>query len=76
MSKPVSVKRDETNPEPVEIIARSIIEIADAMKRINASRLNRKAVVILIQAATGHSKSTIVDVLDCLTTLEKLYLKP
>ena len=47
------VKRDEIDPEPIEVIAKSIIETAAAIRCMNASRLKRATLVALIH---DHSK--------------------
>lgn len=65
---------DPQNPEPVEIIAQSIVEIADAMKRINKTRLTRHALIVLIQDHTKLGKQTIDMVLNSLEALERIYL--
>lgn len=75
MKKQILVKLDEQNPEPVEVIAKAILEIAEAMKKINASRLTRKAIVALIQANSKLPKSTIEIVLNNLDSLEETWLK-
>lgn len=62
-------------PIPVEILATSIADIAKAMKAIDNSRLNRKALIILIQAWSRASQRDIGNVLDCLASLEVIYLK-
>jgi hypothetical protein len=72
----LKVKLDETKPEPVEIIAKAIVEISAAMKKINASRLKRRAVVTLIQAESGLGKGAIELVLNNLDLLEEIWLKP
>jgi len=66
-------------PEPTiaaEIIATAIVDIAQAMKAINNTRLTRKAIVALIQDQSKLSKNTINIVLNNLNDLEKDWLKP
>jgi len=66
-------------PEPpiaAEIIATAIVDIAQAMKAINNTRLTRKAIVALIQDQSKLSKNTINIVLNNLNDLEKDWLKP
>lgn len=74
--KAIVVKRDEDNPEPVEIIASAIIDIASFMRGLDRSRLNKRALVVLIQDATKLNKWHIETVLKSLNDLERLYLKP
>jgi hypothetical protein len=61
---------------PVEVIATSIVQISDAMKAINNTRLTRKAVVALIHDHSKLPKKTIEIVLNNLSELEKTWLKP
>lgn len=71
----ITVKTNEENPEPLEIIAESIIEISQAVKKINQSRVDRKVVLLLIKHQTGISFSQIEKVLDAAANLEKHYIK-
>ncbi len=76
--KTVSIKTDEENPQPVELIAESILEIAEAFKKINSSRLNKKAIVLLLQDAIGVSKINkreIELVLEYAPKLAEIFLK-
>ncbi len=74
--KKVKVKFNEDKPEAVEVLAKSIIEISASMRRIEASRLSRRAIVALIQNDVGMNKGAIETVIDSLTNLEQNYLKP
>jgi hypothetical protein len=66
-------KEDEI---PVEILAQSIADISAGMKKLKASKLNDKALVLLIQDASKVSKTDINSVLEALENLERIYLKP
>lgn len=72
----IAVKLDEKEPEPVEVMARAIIQISEAMAKISKTRLTRRALVVLIQANSGLNQGTINIVLDNLADLEKNWLKP
>lgn len=74
--KKINVVKDADNPIAVEVIEQSIIDIGDAMKRISQTRLNRKALVVLISKDTGIGQGTIESILDSLDSLETTYLKP
>lgn len=74
MSK-IHVITDPENPIAVELIEQAIVDVAAGMKRINASRLNRRAITALIKDATGLNKTTIETVLNNLDDLERMYLK-
>lgn len=64
------------DPQPVEIIETAIIDLAAGMKRLNASRLKRETVVLLLQDASGVGKPAIRDILHSLDHLEEVFLKP
>lgn len=70
------IQKADTEEVPVEILAQSIEAIAAGMKKINASRLKRDAVVILLQAQTGVNRNDIRAVMDGLDSLERKWLKP
>lgn len=70
-----NVIRNEVDPEPVEIIAQHIADVADAMKAINSTRLSRRAICLLVRDQTGLGICDISKVLDSLSDLEKDYLK-
>lgn len=72
----LSVKRNEIDPEPIEVIAKAIIETAAAMRRIEASSLKRDTIVTLIHAHSKVGKRDIEIVLQNLTMLDTLWLKP
>lgn len=61
---------------PTEILAASIVEISAAMKKIDAGRLKREAIVLLIHANSGVGKPDIRLVLNNLEALEAIWLKP
>lgn len=86
MKKQIAVKQSEENPIPVEIIANAIVAISEGMKKIRASRLTERALILLITDASPkyggkgyHAKhvtaSDVRAVLDGIDQLEKLYLK-
>jgi len=75
MKSNIKVKLNEENPEPVEIIASSIISIADAFEKIQSSPLNRRGLVVLIKDETGLSNRDINAVLDSLAGLKAAYIK-
>lgn len=72
--------KTEEQPKPNKIdpivLEAAIVEVADALRRLNASRLNRKAVVVLLRDVTGLGKGTVESVLDGIEGLESRYLKP
>lgn len=61
---------------PAEVIAQAIVDIAAGMKKLNGTRLTRKAIVTLLHASSGVNKGTIEIVLNNLELLERTWLKP
>lgn len=61
---------------PTEIIAQSIKDISDAMKKINSGRLKQDAIVVLLQDVTRLPKKHIKMVLDAMECLQSIFLKP
>jgi len=73
----VIVKQDQENPEPIELIAKSIIDIAEGFEKLKTSKLKRRAIVLLLQDAIGSSnitKSQIEKVLEYTPKLKDIYL--
>jgi len=78
-TKTITVKVNEQNPEPLDILAKAIIDVSDGFDKINKSKLTRKAIVLLLQAAIGVShisQKNINDVLDYAPKLKSIYTKP
>lgn len=61
---------------PAEIIAQSIVDLAEGMKKLNSTRLTRRAIVLLIHDQSKVGKRDIEIVLNNLEQLEDLWLKP
>lgn len=61
--------------EPKDLSS-AIEAISDGLKKLIGSGLNRRALVVLLQDATGVSKRDITAVLDGLNDLKKLYTCP
>lgn len=67
------------NPEdqvPAEVLAESIKKIGTAVEKLSAAGLSERAIVLLLQNASGESKTATQNVLWGLRNLEKLFLKP
>lgn len=79
MSKPtITVIKDAANPEPLELLARSVVEVAEGFEQLNRSSLNRRAIVVLLQDGIGAgkiSRSQINLVLDNLPRLKAWYVR-
>lgn len=72
----VIVKQPENKPVAAEIIASSIVDIAESFKRISNSRLTRRAVITLIHEDSKIARRDIELVLSNLESLERVWLKP
>lgn len=76
MAKPsIRITQDPNNPEPPEVMARSIVEIAEGARKLLGSRLKERAVLVLLKDATGETLETIRRVLNAAASLDKTYLK-
>lgn len=59
--------------DEAEAIRRNILAVGDAAKKLLNSGMNRRAISVLINDATGISKKDILAVLDAARDLPKLY---
>lgn len=77
MGRKINVVQQAEKEVPTEVIAQSIADIADGMRKLRAGRLNDRALVLLIQQASvgKPSLATIQAVLDGIENLERTYLR-
>lgn len=74
-----TIAQNPDKPVAREILADAIVTISKAMRELSSrSRLNREAIVVLIQHSCGptFSRKTINIVLDAIATLERDYVTP
>lgn len=72
----VTIKTNEQNPEPIEIIAQGIIDVSIAFEKLHRSRLSKRAILILIHdQAKAISLRDIETILDVVPRLKDIYLK-
>lgn len=72
----ITVKSNEENPEPVELIAQAVIDIAAAFKRLENSRVKKRVIVLLLKDMThGIGITEIETILDAVPKLETYFLK-
>lgn len=74
----IKIKKDEQNPESVELLAKSIIQVSDGFEKFLNSELNEKALILLLHGIIGTaniSKSQIKLVLDSLPRLKAWYIR-
>lgn len=67
--------KSEHAPLATEIIAESVLKISQGIKKIQAGRLNSKALDILVAHASGLGQREVRLVLDALESLEEKYLR-
>jgi hypothetical protein len=58
-----------------EILAKAIVEVSEAAKKLLASRLTRRALLILLKDASGESMDVCGRVLDAAADLRRTYVK-
>lgn len=79
MKRNILVKKNQDNPETTELIAESIIKIADAFEKIKKSKLTERALHVLIKDAVGNANGigipAIKEVLAAIGNLKKYYIK-
>ena len=76
--KNIRIKKNDENPESAELLAQSIIQVADGFNKVLNTPLSRRAVVVLLQDGIGATKITkgqIELVLDALPRLKGWYIK-
>lgn len=74
----IRIKKTEGSEESVELLAQSVIQVAEGFERIMAGPLTEGALVALIRAGIGESKisrSQIKLVLEALPRLKGWYIK-
>lgn len=67
--------KDEQKPVEKVVLAEAIMAVSEAMRKLSASGLNRKAIVTLVKDATGITKQDIEIILDTLVDLKAMYCK-
>lgn len=70
----VKVTQEVGNEVPTEVLAKSIVEISNSMKKLRSTKLNDKALLVLIQADCKESQSTIKSVMASIENLATTYL--
>lgn len=74
----IKIKKNEENPESVELLAQSIIQVAEGFEKVLNSPLTQRALIVLLQDGIGQgkiTKSQIKLVLDALPRLKAWYVK-
>ncbi len=76
VAKTIVAGKDELNEVPAEVMEQAIVDLAQAGRKLLSSRLNRRALLVLLKDATNVSFRDIGAVLDNLATLDEVFLKP
>lgn len=71
----VAVEQDPDDAVPTKILAKAIVEIAEAAKKALASGLKEEAIVLLIHDNTKVGRPAIRQVLRCLPELADIYVR-
>lgn len=71
----IKIIQNKEKPIAAEVIAESILEISNGVKKMNLTRLTRRAIVALIHENSKVARSTIEVVLNNLDSLEITWLK-
>lgn len=76
-AKNIRVKKDEVNPETPEVLAASLIRIADAFTAIlEQGELKQEAIVSLLLGMDSNlRKGEVIRVLENLTKLKSYYVR-
>lgn len=72
--KVVTVVQDAEKPVDKAVLAKAIVDLSAAAKRLAAGGLNRKAVVVLLSHDTGVGQGVIKAVLESMEHLQQTYL--
>jgi len=72
MAKRIRVTKSDP-PESKQVLAKAIVDIGRAAKRLHLSGLNQKGVIALLHDGTKVPKGTIKTVLDGMRQLENWY---
>lgn len=72
----VEIIQKEGAEVPVQVLASSIVKIANAVDLIARAGMNKKCIVTLLSASSGVSKRDVTYVFDALLRLRSEYLMP
>lgn len=74
----IKIKKNEEQPESVELLAQSIIQVAEGFEKFKNSSLSQRALIVLLQdmiGVTSITKGQIKFVLEALPRLKAWYIK-
>lgn len=70
----ITIKRDESKPESMELVAKAILDIAEAVTTMR-ERGKDKLIVLLLHDMTGVTKRDIQNILDAAPNIARTYLR-
>lgn len=70
-----TIKQSEENPVNEDVLAEAIMNISAGMARLNASKINRKGILVLLSHSCKIPQTYIARVLDAIEDLKKDYCK-
>ncbi len=70
-----TIKRNETQPEAGGVLARAILDVADAGAKLLAGPLKDSTIILLLHEMTGVAKRDIKKILDAAPQIARTYLK-
>ena len=68
----IKITKTEGAEESVELLAKSIVQVAEGFKRIEESTLRERALIVLLHDYIGTSKITKAQIKLVLTSLPRL----
>lgn len=74
MSAVKVVQAENQEPVAAQVIAQSIVKIADGWQRMNTSGLSMKAILLLLSHSSGVSQRDVKAVLYAMNSLKQDYL--
>ena len=76
--KNIKIKKNEENPESAELLAQSVIQVAEGFEKILKTPLTQRGLIVLLHDGIGQAKITksqIKLVLEALPRLKGWYIK-
>ena len=79
MARNIKIIKNEEKPESVELLAQSVIQVAEGFQKVLNSPLTQRALIVLLHDGIGQAKITksqIKLVIEALPRLKAWYIKP
>jgi len=72
----IAVEQNKDRPIENSVLAKAIVDISLAMKKLSSSGLTRHAIIVLVANSTREYQSTVDRVLTALEDLKEKYCQP